>query len=246
MLEKIMSKNRALILAYDHGLEHGPTDFNDKNVDPKFILDIALKGKYTAVALQKGIVLKYYKEKYTEIPLLLKLNGKTNLLKEEPFSPLICDVDEAIRLRASAVGYTIYLGSENEAKMFEIFSKIEEDAHAQGLGVVAWMYPRGKAVKDELDPKILSYAARVGLELGADMIKIKYNGNPKDLEWIVKSAGKTKVVISGGMKIEEKKFLEEVKDVMRAGASGIAVGRNVWQGKDPMEITKKLKKIIFA
>lgn len=239
---KIMKNGKALFLAYDQGLEHGPTDFNDRNVDPNYIMDLAEKGKFSGIIFQKGVAEKYYRGK---VPLILKLNGKTNLVKGEPLSSQVCSVKEAIKLGAKAVGYTIYVGSAHEQKMLKEFGKIEEEAHGQGLPLIAWMYPRGKAIKDELSREVLAYAARVGLELGADIVKMKYNGNPEDLKWVVKSAGKTKVVIAGGTKKDEKEMIKETYEIMKAGACGLAIGRNVWQSKKPLELAKILKKIIF-
>ncbi len=245
-LNKITKKGKALFLAYDQGLEHGPTDFNDKNVDPKFIIDIAKKGGYTGVIFQKGIADKYNNEiKKSKVPLIVKLNGKTNLFNGEPISRQLCTVDEAIKLGAKAVGYTIYLGSDYEDEMLQEFAKIEKEAHLKGLPVIAWIYPRGKSIKGKNEAELMAYSARTGLEIGADIIKIRYNGNLKDLKWAVKSAGKTKVVIAGGVKSEEQAFLKQVKEIMEAGAIGLAIGRNVWQAKNPLEITKKIRKIMW-
>src|SRR3989344_1351316 len=119
-LNKITKKGKAFYLAYDQGMEHGPVEFNDTNVDPKYIIDIAKKGKFTAMIFQKGIAEKYNKEiKSSKIPLIIKLNGKTNLYKGESFSEQLCTVKEAIKLGAKAVGYTIYIGSEHENKMLK-------------------------------------------------------------------------------------------------------------------------------
>jgi len=245
-LSRLMKKGKTLILAYDQGLEHGPIDFNDKNVDPKYIIDIAKKGGYRAIVFQKGIVEKYQKEiKKSKVPLILKLNGKTKIYKGEPFSPLICTVKEAIKLGANAIGYTIYIGSEYETKMFEEFEKVEKEAHAKGLPVVAWIYPRGKSVKKDTSREMMAYSTRVGLELGADIVKVKYGGNVNDLKWAVKAAGRTKVVIAGGIKKSEKEFLKQVKEIMGSGAIGLAVGRNIWQSKNPLKLTKKIQKIVF-
>ncbi len=241
-LKKISKNGKSLMLAYDQGLEHGPSDFDDKNVDPAYILEIAKKGKYNAVILQKGIAEKYYDGK---VPLVLKLNGKTKLLAGEPYSPQICSVKEAVDIGADAVGYTIYVGSKHEAKIFAEFSKIEEEAHKKGIPVICWMYPRGEAIKNEFDREILAYSARVGLELGADILKMKYNGNINDLKWVVKNAGKTKVMIAGGSKKDEKQLLQECYDIVNAGCIGMAIGRNVWQHKNPIGMTKALKSIIF-
>jgi len=246
-VNKIMTRGKAMFLAYDQGLEHGPVDFNDKNVDPHYIIDIAKRGKFNAVIFQKGIAEKYNEEiKKSKVPLLIKLNGKTNMRKGEPISKQICSVDEAISLGAVAVGFTIYAGSEFEPIMMREFSKIEEEAHKKGLVVVVWIYPRGKGVKGRSEKELMAYAGRMGLEIGADIVKLHYNRNKKDLSWTVKSAGKTKVVIAGGVKTGEKEFLSEVKDIIGAGGAGIAVGRNIWKSKDPVELSKKVHKIIFG
>jgi class I fructose-bisphosphate aldolase len=246
-LKKITKNGKALYLAYDQGLEHGPVEFNDENVDPLSVIDIAKKGGYTGIIFQKGIAEKYQKEiKKSGIPLIVKLNGKTNLSAGEPVSRQLCTVKEAIKLGAKAVGYTIYLGSEFEPVMLEEFDKIEEEAHEKGLPVIAWIYPRGKGVDGRNEKELMAYAARTGLEIGADIVKLKYNGNSEDLKWAVKSAARAKVVISGGTKTDEKTFLMEVRDIKKAGALGLAVGRNVWQHPDPGKITKKIKNILWS
>lgn len=246
-LNKILKNGKALYLAYDQGLEHGPEEFNDRNVDPKDIINIAKKGKYQGVIFGKGIAEKYNKEiRKSKIPLILKLNGKTKLYKGEPYSSLLCSVEEAKKLGAKAVGYTIYIGSRFEAKMFKEFEKIEKEAHAKGIPVIAWIYPRGKSVKNDVSREMMAYSARTGLELGADIVKMKWNGKVNDLRWAVKSAGRTKIVISGGSKKPEKDFLREVKKVMQSGAIGLAIGRNVWKHSKPLELTRKIQKIIFG
>ena len=246
-LDKITTKGKVLFLAYDQGLEHGPTDFNDKNVDPKYIIDIAKQGKYNAIIFQKGIVEKYTKEiKDSGIPLIIKLNGKTSLVSGEPVSLQLCTVEEAIKLGAYAVGYTIYIGSEHEAEMMREFEKIEREAHAKGLTVILWAYPRGKSVEDKPKEKLMAYAARVGLEIGADIVKIAYYGTVKDLKWAVKSAGRAKVVVAGGLKESKDELLKKVEEIMGAGCMGIAIGRNVWQSDDPIGITRKIKKVIWG
>ncbi len=246
-LNKILKNGKAMFLAYDHGLEHGPSDFNDRDADPNYILDIAKKGKYNAVIFQKGIAEKYNEKiKKLKIPLIVKLNGKTSLSGGEPVSRQICSVREALKLGAVAVGYTIYIGSRYESVMMKEFDAIEEEAHKAGIPVIAWVYPRGKEIARKSEREIMAYAGRTGLEIGADIIKIKYDSNIKDLMWTVHVAGKTKVVIAGGVKSDEKSFLKQVRGIIGAGAIGIAVGRNVWQSKNPIELSNKIRKIIFG
>jgi class I fructose-bisphosphate aldolase len=246
-LKKITTRGKAIYLAYDQGFEHGPgDDFNDKNIDPLYIIDIAKKGKYNGVIFHKGISEKYHKEiMESKVPLILKLNGRTKLVKGDPLSAQVSTVKDAIKLKASAVGFTIYIGSKYEEQMIEEFSRIEREAHSKGLPVILWVYPRGGEVKSDVSRESIAYAARIALELGADMAKIKYGGNKKDLEWAIKSAGRTKVVIAGGSKTSEKLLLKQASEIMKSGASGLAIGRNVWQSENPLDLTNKLKKIIF-
>ena len=235
-----------MFLAYDHGLEHGPSEFNDKDVDPNYIIDIAKKGKYTAIIFQKGIAEKYNEViKKSRVPLIVKLNGKTNLFQGEPISRQLCSIDEALKLGAVAVGYTIYIGSEYESVMMKEFDLIEEEAHKRGIPVIAWIYPRGKGIKNKSEKELMAYAARTGLEIGADIVKMKYDGNFRDLIWSVKAAGKTKIVVAGGIKEDEKNLLKEVKDIMSAGSIGVAIGRNIWQSSNPLELSKKISNIIW-
>ena len=148
-LKQILKKNKVLFIAYDQGLEHGPSiDFNDKNIDPKYIIEIAKKGKFQGMVFQKGIAEKYQAEiKKSKIPLILKLNGKTNLYKGEPIARQLCSVKEAIKLGARAVGYTIYIGSAHETFMMHEFEKNPRVERTSGglsppgcpVGLIGWL-----------------------------------------------------------------------------------------------------------
>lgn len=246
-IDKITKNGRGMLLAYDHGFEHGPSDFDDRSIDPAWIMDIADSGYFTGVIFQKGIASKYYDKKKHKVPLIVKLNGKTAFhANEEPVSLQNCAVDEAIELGAKAVGYTIYVGSENEQQMIAEFSKIEAEAHDKGLIVMGWMYPRGKHIQWDVDKDILAYAARLGQELNCDAVKIKYSGDPETFSWVVKAAGKTAVFVVGGAKAEsEEAILKTTKEIISSGAAGWAVGRNIWQAKDPKALAKKIATILY-
>ncbi|MDG7001727.1 MAG: aldolase [Nitrososphaerota archaeon] len=240
-----LRNGKSVLLAYDQGFEHGPsTDFNERNIDPSYVMDIAVKGGFNGIVFQKGLAEKYYNGK---IPLIVKVNGKSALPKMEPNSKQNCSVEYAIgSLGAKGIGYTIYLGSQFEGEMFKEFGTIQEEAHERGIPAIAWIYPRGQAVANDSSQEIVAYAARVGLELGADAVKIKYTGDSESFSWAVRSAGKARVFMSGGPKAPtDLDFLRQVSGVMQAGATGLAVGRNVWQNEDPLRLTKNLKKIIF-
>jgi len=242
-MDVFLENNQGILLAYDQGLEHGPTDFNDRNVDPAAIMELAVAGRFNGIVFQKGLAERYYDGR---VPLILKVNGKTNLVKGEPLARQNCSVQRAHEIGAKAIGYTIYAGSAHESFMLEEFGRIQEEAHKLKMAAIAWVYPRGEAIKDDAAPEIVAYAARIGLELGADAVKIKYTGDVQSFKWAVKSAGKTKVFMSGGPKApSETDFLKQVREVLDAGAAGLAVGRNVWQSSDPLRIARALRRLVI-
>lgn len=242
---RIENNGKVMLLAYDQGMEHGPVDFNEKSVDPSYIMKIAQNGDFTGVVFQEGIAAKYYK-KESGIPLIVKLNGKTSFQGEEPLSLQLCTVKKAAEMGAIGVGYTIYVGSQFEEQMMVEFSRIEDEAHALGMIVIAWMYPRGRKVAGrENDRDVVAYGARLALEMNADFVKIPYTGDPESFSWAVRAAGKTGVLAQGGKKTDWENLEEEIKGVMEAGAAGIAIGRNIWQDENPNEVSKKLAEIVY-
>jgi len=242
-----MRNNRMLLLAMDQGIEHGPKDFNEKNIDPEYVFDIASKCKFTGFIVQKGVALKYWENYAGSIPLILKVNGRTNINpKDEIYSSPVATVKDAVSLGADAVGYTIYVGSPMEATMFHEFSEIEREAREYGMPVVMWAYPRGTYVKEEKSREMVAYASRTALELGADAVKVNYTGDVESFKWVVKSAGKVPVVSAGGSKLTDEQFLEKTKDVLEAGGAGLAIGRNIWQSEHPLKIAEKVRKLVLG
>jgi class I fructose-bisphosphate aldolase len=261
MKEKVLEDSpitrdgNSLIVAYDHGLEHGPTDFEPQpeSADPRHVFEVAQHDAVTAVAVQKGLAETYYPEYEDEVNLLVKLNGTSNLWEpQDYFSPLNCSVQYAVEeLGADAVGYTMYAGSDYEADMAEEFRRVQEEAHRYGVPVVMWAYPRGHGIEGkqeyggDTDPSVISYAARIGLELGADIVKCKYPGSHEGWKQVMEVTGEMNAVMSGGSKASDKAFLGDVHDVVEAGGNGLAVGRNIFQRENPEELLDKLDKVIF-
>ncbi len=262
----------ALILPIDHGLEHGPRDFfaNPESIDPAYQLRLAKEGGFSAIVFHIGLAEKYMREFAGEVPLVLKLNGKTSIPPEtHAFSPQTASVEDAVRLGADAVGYTLYVGSPAQDKDFIQFAKIREDAQRFGMPLIVWAYPRGEAIeakggRDSL--YAVDYAARVANELGADMVKINIPEYDKEksqlypepykslqlntkeaLEKAIKSAGRTMVLVSGGEKLGDEELLEKVRTSFEAGATGLVFGRNLWQRpfKKALEITERIKRLMM-
>jgi fructose-bisphosphate aldolase, class I len=242
-----------LILPIDQGLEHGPVDFfvNPAALDPEYQYQLARDGRFSAIALHIGLAEKYYHEYAGEVPLILKLNGKTGIPSDaEAFSALTGTVEDAVRLGADAVGYTVYVGSPAQGRDFAQFHQVRVDADRLGMPVIVWAYPRGEAVAKKGGRESLyaiDYAARVALELGADVVKVNYPvRSEKDQQSpppyntlalspeaafhkVVQSAGRALVLVSGGERIGDPELLAKVRASMHAGATGIIFGRNLWQ-----------------
>ena len=238
---------KLLVLAMDHGLEHGPVDFEPvpETIDPTTVFDIATHDAVTSIAVQKGVAETYYPSYEDDVALVAKLNGATNLRLGEPVSPKNMTVDYAAELGADAVGYTLYPGSNHEPEMFEEFRAVQERAREYDLPVVLWSYPRGQGVKNDTKADVIAYAARIALELGADVTKIKPPGSREAMAWATRAAGEVDVLVSGGSKTDERAFLETVRSTLDAGGTGLAVGRNVWQREDPERMLDALERVVF-
>ncbi len=260
----------ALILPIDQGLEHGPIDFvpNPDSTNPEYQLTLAKEGGYSGIVFHIGLAEKYMKEFAGEVPLILKINGKTNIPSDkEAFSPCDATVEDAVRLGADAVGYTLYIGSPAQDRDFIQLARVRVDCERFGMPLVVWSYPRGEAAeakggRDSL--YAIDYAARVANEVGADVVKLnmpafdeKAKASPKPyneivlepreaVEKIVKSAGKTLVLISGGSKISDQDLLDKARDCLEAGVTGLIFGRNMWQRPldDALRLTQEIKKMM--
>jgi len=256
----IVRNGNSLILAYDHGTEHGPVDFEPmpKSADPTHVFDVGRHDAVTAIALQKGNA-EYYRswEKANGIddgaPLLVKLNGNSNLAaRDDYYSPKQCSVRYAVEeLGADAIGYTMYAGSTHEDEMWKEFRDVQEAARKYGIPVVMWSYPRGKGIQNseeysgQTDPKVVSYGARLGLELGADVVKCKYPGTQDGWQQLEDVVGGMKTVMSGGSKRSDEAFLDDVYSTIEVGGNGLAVGRNIFQRENPEGLLDKLEAVIF-
>lgn len=239
--------DRAIIIAMDHGLERGPSVFESvpKRADPSAVFDIATHDAVTGLAVQKGVAETYYPSFEDDVTLLAKLNGKTNLVMGDRYSPPNWTVENAAALGADAIGYTVYSGSNREADMFKEFRKAQDAAREYGLPVVLWSYPRGQGVNDHDAPETTAYAARIALELGADLAKVKFPGTEEGVQWAVHVAGELPILMSGGATVSEDSFLEDVYTFIHAGGRGLTVGRNIWQREDPYAFLDKLEAIVY-
>jgi len=243
-----LGSDRLMLYAGDQKIEHLNKDFYGAGIaaddnDPEHLFKIADTAEIGVFATQMGLISTYGGD-YPEVPYLVKLNSKTNLVKtaqRDPISVQMVDVDQVAAFKQRSglnilgVGYTIYLGSEFEHLMIREAAQAVHQAHQHGLITVLWIYPRGQAVKDEKHPDLIAGATGVAATLGADFVKVNY---PKEegkksaeiFTQAIKAAGRTKVLCAGGSSIEPKAFLQMLHDqIFISGASGNATGRNIHQ-----------------
>jgi len=246
-----LGNGTALFLPYDQGLEHGPRDFfaNPAAADPRYILRLATEGGFNGIAVQIGLAEKFYWDYAGEVPLILKLNGKTDIPPDDrALSPLNATVADAVRLGADAVGYTLYVGTPAQEQDFAQYLAVRRDAQRFGMPLIVWAYPRGSAVEAKGGKSsfyAVHYAARTASELGADVVKVNFPNPDKRvgvpalyaaefssqqaIDAVVAAANRTLVLISGGEKAGDEAMLDKAAQSLAAGATGLIFGRNVWQ-----------------
>jgi class I fructose-bisphosphate aldolase len=243
-----------LFLPIDQGIEHGPRDFfpNPDSKDPEYQFRLAVEANYTAIACQIGFATKYWPDYAGRTGLILKINGKTDIPSgAQSFSTLNASVEDAVRLGADAVGYTLYVGSPRQDQDLLQMKTVREDCDRYGMPLVVWAYPRGEALDEKGGQSTfyaIDYAARMAMEMGADIVKLNmpkidpekdkltpepYNEldvtQEEAIRQCVESAGRALVVLSGGSRIDDDELLGQTRMIMEAGGSGVIYGRNVWQ-----------------
>lgn len=244
-MERIINRKsrKTVIVPVDHGVSVGPIPGLEDMV--KTISDIS-KGGANAVLMHKGIV-KYGHRGYgRDIGLIIHLSGGTSLAPDPNSRVQVTSVKEAIRLGADAVSVHVNVGSENESEMLGNLGIVAEKCDEYGIPLLAMMYARGKKVENEHDVKYIKHVARIGAELGADIIKTVYTGNKKTFKEVIDGCP-VPVVIAGGPKIEsEDDLLRMIEDAMDCGAMGVSIGRNIFQAEDRVAITKKICRIVHG
>jgi fructose-bisphosphate aldolase, class I len=262
-----------MLLPIDQGIEHGPRDFfpNPASKDPDYQFRLAVEAGYSALACQIGMASKYYPDYAGQVPLILKVNGKTDIPSSaQAFSTCNASVEDAVRLGADAVGYTLYVGSPRQDQDLAQLRGVREDCDRFGMPLIVWSYPRGEAVEAKGGPNsfyAIDYAARLAMEMGADVVKLNMpkidTAKDKDapapydemeideagaIQHCVESAGRALVVLSGGSRVDDDVVLGHCREIMQAGGSGVIFGRNVWQREwsEALEIIAQIKETLLS
>src|SRR5919198_1691338 len=261
-----------LFLPTAGGTDPAPRDFSPTpaSKDPEYQFHLAAEAGYSAIACQIGLATKYYPDYAGQVPLILKVNGKTDVPpSDDALSTTNASVEDAIRLGADAVGYTMYLGSPRQDADLHQLKGVREDCERYGMPLIVWSYPRGSAIDGKGGANsfyAIDYAARMAMEMGADVVKLNFPKfdpekdkdqpapyNEMDasaaeaVRQIVESAGRSLVVLSGGSKTDDETVLSHTRTIMEAGGSGVIFGRNVWQREksQALEIIGQIKETLL-
>lgn len=256
---KLGGTGKLLILPVDQGVEHGPARSfapNPPAYDPHYHWQLAIEAGLSAFAAPLGFIEGGAGTYAGQVPTILKLNNANSLSrqKEAADQAVTAGVKDALRLGCSAIGFTIYPGSDAAYSQMRDIAEMACEAKAHGLAVVIWSYPRGGSLSREGETAIdiVAYAAQLAAQLGAHIIKVKpptehlelaaaksvYERQKIDISTpaarirhVVQSAfnGRRLVVFSGGEAKDLDGVLNEVRAVYRGGGNGSIIGRNTFQ-----------------
>jgi predicted phospho-2-dehydro-3-deoxyheptonate aldolase len=242
-LERIMDRNsgKTVIIPMDHGISSGPIT---GLIDMKKTVAEVSDGGANAIVIHKGLVESGHRKRGRDLGLIIHLSASTSLSPDPNTKVLVCTVEEALRLGADAVSIHVNIGADDENEMLKDFGRVSKAAKEWGMPLLAMVYTRGQKIKNEYDSKVVKHAARVGAELGADIVKVPYTGSVESFGEVVAGCF-VPVVIAGGPQMEtDRDVLVMVQGAMEAGGSGVSIGRNAFQHKKPSLIVKAICKIV--
>jgi len=242
-MERIMNREsgKTVIVPMDHGVTIGPVR---GLIRLQETVNAVANGGADAFVVHKGVAEAGHRRKGKDVGLILHLSASTQMASDPTSKTMVCTVEEAIKLGADGVSIHVNLGAEDERSMLTDLGYVGKVASEWGMPLLAMMYTRGPKVKNEYDASLVKHAARVGAELGADIVKVVYTGSEESFREVVEGCF-VPVVIAGGEKMgNDEDLCEMVRGAMAAGAAGVSIGRNVFQHKDPERIVQAISRIV--
>jgi len=224
---------RCVMLAVDHGYFQGPTTGLSKlgeTVEP--LLPYA-----DALMITRGAIRNWI-DPAVDIPIILRVSGGQSILKELSNEVITTCIEDAIRINASAITCSVYVGGEFEKETIQNLSKLVDEGEKYGIPVLAVTAVGKEMVRDA---RYLGLASRICVEIGAHIIKTYYS---EDFKKVVEACGNVPVVIAGGKKLPEKEALQMAYDAVSNGAIGVDMGRNIFQSDSPVGMIKAVRAIV--
>jgi len=240
-LDRILLDGKAVVVPMDHGMTLGPVRGLE---DVSSAVESASAGGATAVVLHKGLVKAI---RPPSCGVIMHLSASTSVSPDPNRKVLVGGVREALRLGCDAVSVHVNVGgSDAEAEMVSALGRVSAECEELQVPLLAMMYARGKNVAGADGPESVALVARVGAELGADIVKCPYTGDVESFRRVVRGCP-VPVVIAGGPKMEsDADVLEMAEQAMKAGAAGVSIGRNVFQHASPSAMVKALRAVVVG
>jgi fructose-bisphosphate aldolase, class I len=242
-LERIFNRNnhRAIIVPMDHGVTVGPI-FG--LVDLRDAVNQVAEGGANAVLMHKGLPRCSHRGRGRDVGLIIHLSASTSLSPYPNAKTLVATVEDAIKLGADAVSIHVNIGDETERDMLGHFGEVTSKATEWGMPVLAMVYARGPKIENEYAPEVVRHCARVGTELGADVVKVVYTGDIDSFTTVTEACC-IPVVIAGGPKMDnDRELVQMAHDSLMAGGAGLSIGRNIFQHKQPARIVQALHGVV--
>ena len=241
-LDRIMKRDTGttVIVPMDHGVSSGPIP---GLIDLERSVDLVAKGGANAVIGHMGLALHGHRKGGPDIGLILHLSASTDLGPDPNNKVLVNSVQNALKMGADGVSMHVNIGAENEANMLGDLGRVAIECIEWGMPLLAMMYPRGKDIRSENMQEAVKLAARVGSELGADIVKTVYTGDPDSFREVTEGCH-VPVVIAGGSKMSDLATMQLIEGAMEGGAAGVSIGRNAFQHKYPDRFVRAAAMIV--
>ena len=242
-LERIFNRNnnRTIIVPMDHGVTVGPIE---GLIDMRETINQVAEGGANAVLMHKGLVRCSHRGRGRDVGLIIHLSASTTISPFPNAKILVSSVEDGIKLGADAVSVHLNLGDESERDMLRDMGEVASKCNEWGMPLLAMIYARGPKVKSEWDPATVAHCARLGEELGADVIKVVYTGDVDSFSRVTEGCC-VPVVIAGGPRMDSPRdILQMAHDSIVAGGAGLSMGRNIFQADDPTRLVQALHAVV--
>jgi fructose-bisphosphate aldolase / 2-amino-3,7-dideoxy-D-threo-hept-6-ulosonate synthase len=241
-MQRIMDRGsgKMVIVPIDHGISDGPID---GLINVRETVSTIAESGANGILMHKGMVQVGFRGGGSDIGLIVHLSAGTMLSPDPLNKVIVTTVEEAVALGADAISIHINVGATDTGRMMLEAGEVARDCKRLGMPLLIMMYPRGEKVSNEKDVSVVKIAARIGAELGADIVKTNYTGSKESFREVVEGCP-VPVVIAGGCKGTDREVLQMIKDAMDAGASGVALGRNAFQHKEPKKMIGAVSLIV--
>ena len=241
-LERIMKRDTGttVIVSMDHGVTSGPIP-GLINLDET--VNLLAEGGANAVIGHIGLALHGHRKFGPDIGLILHLSASTDLGPDPNNKVIVNTVQNALKMGADGVSMHVNIGAPSEAQMLADLGRVAVECMEWGMPLLAMMYPRGKSINCDNTLEAVKIAARVGSELGADIVKTVYTGDPDSFREVTEGCH-VPVVIAGGSKTDDLATMEIIEGAMLGGAAGVSIGRNAFQHRHPDLFVKAATMIV--